>query len=326
MKAAVNETYGPAEIIEIKEVARPEIGDEQVLVQVYAAPVTTADWRLRASAFPGGLWLVGRLMMGLFAPRNKVLGVAFSGRVVSVGEKVTGLRMGDAVFGFSGSGAHAEYVAIDADKAITAKPENLGYAEAASLPFGAACALVFLRDIARIEPGWKVLVAGASGGVGSYAVQLARHFGAEVTAITSTGNIDMVRDLGANHVIDYTRDDYAQGSAQYDLIFDAAGVTRYGQAKRVLKKNGIYLPLEFGVKTMFQAVWARYVDHKRILLSVSGDSKSDLEILAGLVNAGALRGVIDQRFAFADIVAAHQRVETRHARGTVVVTMTPETA
>jgi len=321
MKAAVNENYGPADIIEIRDVPRPEIGDNQVLVQVYAAAVTTGDWRVRASAFPGGLWLAGRLMMGLFAPRSKIRGSAFAGRVVSVGPDVKNLRMGDAVFGFVDSGAHAEYVAMDADKAIAKKPEALSYPQAAALPFGAISALVFLRDFARIKPGWKVLVAGASGGVGVYAVQLARHFGAEVTAITSTGNMDMVRDLGANRVIDYTTQDYSEGPEEYDLIFDAAGVTRYGRAKRVLKQDGIYMPLEFGVITVFQALIAPCVDKKRIVVNISGDTGADLEILSGLVSAGALKAVVDQCFAFSDIVAAHQRVETRHARGSVIVTL-----
>ena len=187
---------------------------------------------MRASAFPGIIWLPGRMMFGLFAPKNKILGAEFSGRVVSVGEKVTRFKLGDAVFGFSGNGAHAEYLAIaedGADRRRSRRPSIMTRRRA--VPFGALSALVFLRDFAKIQPGHKVLIAGASGGVGVYAVQLAKHFGAEVTAVTSTANVDLVRSLGADHVIDYTKEDFTRNAGTYDIVFDTAGTTSFARAK-----------------------------------------------------------------------------------------------
>ncbi|SDB34756.1 NAD(P)-dependent alcohol dehydrogenase [Bauldia litoralis] len=323
MKAAVFEKYGSADVIAVKDVPRPEIADNQILVKVFATTVTTADWRIRASAFPGIMWLPGRLMMGLFAPKKKILGVEFSGRVVSVGDKVTRFRMGDAVFGFSGDGAHAEYVAIAEDGPVVPKPEAVGYDEAASIPFGAVSALVFLRDFARIQPGHKVLVAGASGGVGGYAVQLARHFGAEVTAVTSTANVDLVRSLGADHVVDYTQADYTRGGETYDIVIDTAGTTTFAAAKRVLAKTGVFVPLEFGAREIRQALVSRMTGGPKVVIGVSGDSREDLAFLAPLMESGELRSVIDSRYPLGRIADAHRRVESRHKTGAVVVTVAP---
>ncbi|MCD7060266.1 NAD(P)-dependent alcohol dehydrogenase [Pelagibacterium xiamenense] len=323
MKAAVYETYGPADVLKIKDVPRPEAGENGVLVQVYASAVTSADWRMRASAFPGGLWLMGRLMTGLIKPRHKILGVAFAGRVVSVGAAVRGFRLGDPVFGFSGSGAHAEYVAVDADGPVARMPEGLGYDEAAAIPFGGLSALVFLRDFGKITVGQKVLVTGASGAVGVFAVQIAKHFGAEVTGVASTRNVEFVRSLGAARVVDYTQDDFTRGGVQYDVVLDTAGVSRFSQAKRVLKPDGVYVPLEFGLQTALHALWRKIAGGKRIAIGVSGDSKADTETLANLAEQGALRSPVGHRYRFADIADAHRQAESRHSRGTVVVTFEP---
>lgn len=321
MKAAIYEKYGSADVLEIRDVARPEIKDNEVLVKVFATSVTTADWRLRASAFPGILWLPGRLMVGLFAPKKKVLGAEFSGRVVSVGDKVTRFKLGDPVFGFSGDGAHAEYLAIAEDGPVVAKPEAVGYDEAASVPFGAVSALVFLRDFAKIQPGHKVLIAGASGGVGVYAVQLAKHLGAEVTAVTSTRNVDLVRALGADHVIDYTQEDFTAGAASYDIVLDTAGTTSFAKARRVLRKTGVFVPLEFGATEIRQSLVTRMTAGPRVVIGVSGDSASDLAYLADLLARGAIRPVIDSHYPLTRIADAHRRVESRHKTGSVVITV-----
>ena len=325
MKAAVYENYGPAEVVEIRDVARPEIGERQVLVQTFATSVTTADWRIRASAFPGAMWLPGRLMFGLLRPRNRVLGMEFAGRVVSVGEKVTRFRMGDAVFGFASSGAHAEYLAMAEDGAIAAKPASLGYDEAAAVPFGALSALVFLRDFAKIRLGQKVLVLGASGGVGAYAVQLARHFGASVTGVTSTANVDLVRSLGADRVIDYTKEDFSAEKGGYDLILDTAGITTFRRAKCALNAKGVFLPIEFGPREMMQALFTSCRRGKRVVVGISNDTGKDLAIVRDLLEKGDIRPVIDGTWPLERIADAYRRVESRHKTGSVVVTVGHDT-
>ncbi len=321
MKAAVYENYGPAEVVEIRDVARPEIGDNQILVQTFATSVTTADWRIRASAFPGVMWLPGRLMFGLLRPRNQVLGMEFAGRVVSVGEKVTRFRMGDAVFGFASSGAHAEYLAMPEDGAIAHKPAALGHDEAAAVPFGALSALVFLRDFAKVRPGQKVLVLGASGGVGAYAVLLARHFGATVTGVTSTANVDLVRSLGADRVIDYKKEDYLADEGAYDLVFDTAGISTFRQVKRALNSTGVFLPIEFGPREMMQALFTSCRRGKRVVVGVSNDTGKDLATLRDLLENGELKPVIDGTWPLERIADAYRRVETRHKAGSVIVTI-----
>lgn len=320
MKAAVYEKYGPADVVEVREVARPQIKDNEVLVKIYATTVTTADWRIRASEFPAATWLPGRLMFGLLAPKNKVLGGEFAGRVVSVGEKVNRFKLGDEVFGFAGQGAHAEYIAIAEDAAIALKPAAIGYDEAAAAPFGAMSALVFLRDFARLQPGQKILIVGASGGVGAYAVQLAKHLGAEVTGITSTGNVDLVRSLGADRVIDYTREDFTRGGETYDVVLDPVGKSTFAGVRRVLKPNGVYVPLEFALTEILQSLTSR-LRSRNIRIGISWDTREDLGFLAGLLERGELRPVIDGRYRLERIADAHRRVESRHKTGSVVVTV-----
>ncbi|GAB4363204.1 MAG: NAD(P)-dependent alcohol dehydrogenase [Oricola sp.] len=321
MKAAVYEEYGDADVLEIREIARPEPGDDAILVQVYAAAVTTGDWRLRAAAFPGIMALPGRLMFGIRRPRNPVLGTAFSGRVVARGRNVTRFRPGDAVFGFSGSRAHAEYVAVDAGGPVALKPDNIAHDEAAAVPFGGLSALVFVRDVAAVKPGARVLVNGASGGVGAYAVQLAKHLGAEVTGVAGAGNLDLVRSLGADRVLDYRAGDIAAAAGRCDVVIDTVGRLPWAAAKRILGRTGRYVPLEFAGREIGRALLARLAGGPRVLLAVSGDTREDLEVLAGLLAGGALRAVVDSRFPLGGIAAAHRRVETRHATGAVVVTM-----
>jgi len=321
MKAAVYEKYGDADVLEIREIDRPEPADGEILVKTCAAAVTTADWRLRAAAFPGIMALPGRLMFGLRRPRNGILGNAFAGRVVARGKDVTRFRLGDAVFGFAGAGAHAEYLVMDADGAVALKPENIGYDEAAGVAFGGLSALVFLRDFAAVKPGDKVLVNGASGGVGVWAVQLAKHLGAEVTAVAGTDNLDLLHCLGAARVIDYREEDISASAERFDVVLDTVGKLPWAKAKHILKKTGRYVPLEFGGREIVQALLAGLTGGPRIVLNVSGDTREDLEVLAGLLDKGDIRSVVDSRVPLEDIAAAHRRVETRHARGAVIVEM-----
>lgn len=322
MKAAYYEKYGAADVVTIRDIPRPEIGEDEVLVRSAAGTVTTADWRFRASAFPGALWLPGRLMAGPLAPRRKVLGSEFAGQVDSVGANVSRFKPGDRVFGMSPKfGAHAEYIAVPETGAIAHMPENLDFADAAALPFGAVCALVFLRDFAPVQPGQKVLVGGASGGVGVYGVQIAKHFGAEVTAVASARNHDLLTSLGADHVIDYRQQDVTRSGEQFDLVFDTAGTLKFGAVKRILKPNGIFLPLEYGLTDAFYALWTSVFGGKKLLLRVNGDRQADLEAVRDLAASGAVRAIIDSRYPLADIADAYRRVETRHKTGSVVIDM-----
>ncbi|MGI9356288.1 MAG: NAD(P)-dependent alcohol dehydrogenase [Rhizobiaceae bacterium] len=319
MKAAAYQKYGSADVVEIKEVPRPTIKDNEVLVKVYATSVTTADWRLRASAFPLYAWLPGRIMFGLFAPKNKILGADFAGRIVAKGKNVTQFKGGDEVFGFSGNGAHAEYLAISENDAVVKKPVNLGYDEAAAVPFGALSALVFLRDFAKIKPGQRVLINGASGGVGVFAVQLAKHFGADVTGVCSTANLSLVKSIGADHVIDYTAEDCANTAGSYDIILDTVGTTSFSGSKRALTPSGVYVPLEFGLKEIFQSMLTSIMGTKRVVIGISGDSQDDLVFISDLLQRGKIMPVIDAHYPLERISDAHRRVESRHKTGSVVV-------
>jgi NADPH:quinone reductase-like Zn-dependent oxidoreductase len=321
MKAVVYERYGPPEVVTLGEVARPNVGDSAVLVKVRATSVTTADWRLRASAFPGIMWLPGRLMFGLFRPRNRILGGEFAGEVEAIGRAVTRFAPGDRVFGFCGTGAHAEYVAMAETAAITALPEGLGFDKAAALPFGGLAALVFLRDFAKLRRGERVLVVGASGGVGCYVVQLARHFGAEVTGVCGTDNVAFVLGLGAAEVVDYTVEDFTTSGRTYDVIIDTVGTTTFGRCRASLSEGGRFVPLNFGLREAFQALASSIGGGRKVVIGVNGDTCEDLEQLRALVEAGALRPDVARRSARARIVDAYRYVEARHRKGAVVVTV-----
>lgn len=319
MKAAYQTRYGSPDVVSIRDLPRPEPKADELLVEVAASSVTTADWRIRAAAFPGYAKVPARLMFGIFGPRTPTGGMEFSGRVAGRGADVTHFAIGDAVFGFTPAGAHAEYLTIKADAVVAAKPDNIDHVEAAVVPFGALSALVFLRDYAKLQPGQRVLIHGASGGVGVFAVQLAKHFGAEVTAVASAANLDLLRDLGADHVIDYATRDFTQGDARYDLVFDTVGKTRFSRVKRVLTDRGIFLPIEFGFREILQSLLTAKSRGKRVVIGVSGDSRADLGYVADLLARGEIRAVIDSTYPLDDIAAAHARVQSRHKRGGVSV-------
>lgn len=323
MKAVINTRYGGPDVLRLAEIDRPDVAGDTVLVRVRATQVTAADWRMRASAFPGVLWLPGRLMAGLFRPRKTVLGTDFAGEVAEIGARVTRFAPGDRVFGFSGAGGYAECLAIPQTGCIARIPEGLGFEEAAALPFGALTALVFLRDFGELQPGQRVLVTGASGGIGVYAVQIARALGAEVTAAASAANLELVRGLGASRALDYRAEDIAPAGAGYDLIFDCVGALSFPKARRALKPRGLFLPLEFAGREMLQALRARLAGGPRIRLAVSGDTQEDLDALAAMVGEGKLRPVIDRSYPLERIAEAHAYVQGRHRKGSVVVTLGP---
>ncbi len=309
--------YGGPDVVKPIIMKRPEPGPGEVLVRVKAAGVTTADWRIRASEFPGGLWLLGRLMMGLFRPKHSVLGGDFAGDVAGLGEGVTNFRLGDPVFGFSQFGAHAEYLVMKADGAIARRPAGLSASGAAALPFGAICALDFLQRKADLKAGQKILILGASGGVGSYAVQIAKWLGADVTAVASGPNRDLVIGLGADHFIDYTHDDPASLPQEFDVVFDTIGALNFARARRILTAKGLFLPLNFGLKDVLPALLAR--TGPRMVLHVNEDRQEQVEAIAELVQNGHLKPVIDQIYPFRSIAEAYSHVESRRRRGAIIL-------
>jgi NADPH:quinone reductase-like Zn-dependent oxidoreductase len=319
MKAAYADRYGPADILSIREMARPEPGPGDILVRVEAAAVTTADWRLRAAAFPGFSVVIGRLMFGLFGPRATVPGSAFAGRIETTGPGVSQFQRGEPVFGLSGNGAHAEYLVMRADGAVARRPEGLAPVAAAALPFGGLAALAFLRDFAELRAGERVLVNGASGAVGSHAVQLARHFGAEVTAVASTGNQKLLKTLGADHVIDYTAGDVLDGVTRYDVILDTVGKLGLARARRALAPGGRFVPIEFGFRHIVAALAGAITGARRVRIGISGDKATDLAELAELAAKGILTPLVAGSHELADIAKAHRLVESRHAVGTPVL-------
>ncbi|PWR01557.1 NAD(P)-dependent alcohol dehydrogenase [Meridianimarinicoccus roseus] len=320
MKAALYRRYGPASVVTVGEMPTPEAGPNDVLIAVEASAVTTADWRFRASAFPGGMWLLGRLMAGLRGPRQPVLGRDFAGRIVAVGEEVTQWRVGQRVFGVSpGMGAHAEMLALPESAPMVELPDGADPAEAAALPFGAMSALSFLRDIAALQPGERVLITGASGGVGAYAVQIARHLGAEVTAAAGPGRAALLHGLGAARVADYTAGPVARRGDGYDVILDTVGSLGFAQARGALAPRGRFVPLEFSLGDVGRALAARLRGGQRMLLGIAPDRREDLIAVADLWQAGALRPVIDARMPLAQIADAHARVEGRHKTGSLVI-------
>lgn len=311
--------YGPAETVQLSTQPRPEPRPDEILVRVNHSTVTTADWRMRASAFPGGLWLLGRLMFGLFGPRNKILGGEFAGRVVAAGKQVQSFAPGDLVFGFAGQGAHAEYLTIKATGCVAPLPDGLPTEAAAALPFGGLSALLFLRDFAKLQSGEKILIAGASGGVGVYMVQIAKAMGADVTAVAGSGNMDLLRDLGAHRVIDYRQQKLSAAGRDYDLVIDPAGYVDYAQARTLLKPEGRFVALNFGCRELGQLLLSKLRSGPRMIIGVNGDSQADLLTLRSMVEAGQVRPVIGHRFELSDIRDAYRLVESRHRRGAVVL-------
>ncbi|GAB4508292.1 MAG: NAD(P)-dependent alcohol dehydrogenase [Anaerolineae bacterium] len=324
MKAVVYTEYGAPDVLRLQTVAVPTPKDNEVLVKVRATTVTTGDVNLRNFVFvPSGLRLISRLVFGFNKPKKTILGVEFAGDVVAVGQAVTRFKVGDAVFGLDGLrvGAYAEYKVIPESAGIVTKPAHLTYEEAAAFPNGALTALTFLKQIAKVQPGQTVLINGASGSVGSSAVQLAKAFGAEVTGVCSGRNADFVRSLGADHVIDYTREDFTRNGKTYDIIFDTVGRTRLAQCKASLTPNGLYLAVAGGLGEMLQALVTALFGRKKVKAGVSSERHEDLAYLKDLLEAGQIKPVVDRCYPLADMVEAHRYVDTGRKRGSVVITV-----
>lgn len=322
MKAAIYERYGPPDVVELREVEKPTPRDDEVLIKIHATTVTTGDWRARSLEMPPGFGFMGRLFFGISKPRQPILGTELAGEVESVGKKVRRFKAGDQVFAFAGAGmgCHAEYRCLRENRPIVLKPANLSYAEAASLSFGGTTALDFLRR-AKLSRGEKVLVNGASGGVGTAVVQLARHFGAEVTGVCSTANVELVRSLGASHVIDYTKQDFTENGETYDVIVDTVGTAPFSRSRRSLSKQGRLLVVLGGIGDLFLAPWVSLTSQQKIIAGPAGEREEDLLVLAKLAATGELKAVIDRSYPLEAIVEAHRYVDSGRKRGSVVVTI-----
>ena len=322
MKAIVYEKYGPPEVLHVKEVAKPAPKDNEVLIKTHATTVTSGDWRVRSLDIPRGFGLISRVTLGVSRPRQPVLGTELAGEVESVGKDVSKFKVGDKVFAFAGAGmgCYAEYKCMPEDGAVAQIPANLTYDEAAALSFGGTTALHFFRR-GKLQSGEKVLVNGASGGVGTAAVQLAKHFGAEVTGVCSTANMELVRSLGADHIVDYTNADFTDSGETYDVIVDTVGTAPFSRSKDSLRKGGRLLQVLGGLPDMLQAPWVSMTSSKKVIAGPAPGRPEALHFLAELAEAGEFRPVIDRRFAFEQIVEAHRYVDTGRKKGNVIITL-----
>lgn len=328
MRAAIVSRYGPPEVVELVELPDPVPAPGEVLVRVRATTVSSGDARIRAFRVPGVFWLPARLALGVMRPRRQVLGTEFAGVVEVVGEGVSRFSPGDRVFGmvsFSArSGTHAELVAIAADAMIERMPEGMTFDEAGCLCFGLHTARHFLERAGKLQPGERVLVIGASGAVGCAVVQLARRLGAHVTAVCSTRHVDLMRELGADAVIDYTRRSYTEppdDRDRYDLVVDTVGATTPRACRRVMADRGRFIAVVMDARLLAQAIWCSLTRSGRVIAGTAAERPEDAAFFRELVEAGAYRSVIDRRFPFNRIREAHELVDSGRKRGNVVITI-----
>jgi NADPH:quinone reductase-like Zn-dependent oxidoreductase len=316
MKKAVYTRFGPPEVLEVRETETPSPRDDEVLVRIHATTVTAAEAAMRRGR---PLW--GRVILGIVRPRKRMqtLGTELAGGIVAVGKHVTRFNEGDEVFGFTGFaiGANAEFLCLREAASLCLKPNNVTFEQAAAAVDGASTALFFLRDKAGVRPGQRVLVLGASGSIGTYAVQIAKRLGAEVTGVCSTPNVELVESLGADHVIDYTRGDFTQSDTTYDVVFDTVGKSSFARSRGVLAPSGRYVATT-GIANFLLALATRF-SGKRVVTGMSVDKSDALAYLRSLIEADGLRIVIDRQYDLDDIVEAHRYVDSGRKRGNVVV-------
>ncbi|MBN1217343.1 MAG: NAD(P)-dependent alcohol dehydrogenase [Anaerolineae bacterium] len=316
MKAIVYTKFGPPEVLQLQEVEKPTPKDNEVLIKIYATTVAKEDPDMRAA--PG--------FNGLLKPRNPILGQEFAGEVEAIGQNVTRFRPGDQVFGIGPFGAYAEYKCMPEDGALAIKPVNMSYEEAASVPNGALTALPFLRDKGHIQSEQTVLIYGASGSVGTAAVQLAKYFGAKVTGVCGTANLEMVKSLGADKVVDYTQEDFTENGQTYDIIFDTVGKLSFSRCKGSLAKSGVFLTTGIMPENMLHVLWSSIAGGKKARFAATGlrpaaKKTKDLLFLKELIEAGQIKAVIDKRYPLAQMAEAHRYVEQGHKKGNVVITI-----
>jgi NADPH:quinone reductase-like Zn-dependent oxidoreductase len=333
MKAIVWTKYGPPEVLKLKEMEKPSPKDNEILIKIYATTVTAGDSEMRSLKFPFYLSLPMRLWIGFTKPReNTIPGTELAGEIEAIGKEVKSLKVGDQVFGAAGMsfGTNAEYICLpekpeDMEGGVVIKPANMSFEEATTVPFGGRDALHFLR-LGNIQPGHKMLINGAGGGIGTFAVQLARLMGAEVTAVDSSAKLDMLRSLGADHVIDYKQEDFTQSGVVYDVIFDVVGTVSLSGGDRALKKDGTYLLANPMRGQMVQGPLKRMTSSKKVVMQTASGDLDDLIYLRDLIEEGKLKTIIDRTYPLEQIVEAHRYVDTGQKKGNVVITVVPDSA
>lgn len=318
MKAIVYTEYGTPDVLQLKEVEKPTPKNNEVMIRIYATTVTAADGLMRR-----GESFMSRIFLGFRKPRREILGTELAGEIESVGKDVKRFKKGDQVYGFTGFGlgAYAEYACMPEKGSLAIKPVNLTYEESAAVVDGASTALFFLKDKASIQGGQKILILGASGSIGSFAVQLARYYGAEVTGVCSTKNLELVKSLGADRVIDYTQEDFTKNDETYDIIFDTIGKSSFSGCQGSLKENGRYLITVGGLMNYVLTLWTSMVGGKRVICEMSIEKTEALLSIKKLVEKGKIKPVIDRRYTLEQIVEAHSYVEKGHKKGNVVITV-----
>ncbi|MCM4166357.1 L-threonine 3-dehydrogenase [Arenibacter antarcticus] len=322
MKAVITTKYGPPEVLKIHKVNKPAPKDHEILLRVYATAVTSGDARIRGMNIPFGFEFISRLMFGFNKPRNPILGGIFAGEIEAIGAKVKMFNKGDMVFGATESfGCYADYVVVPERGAIVKKPANISFDEAAAIPFGALTSLKFLRDFGKIKADQKVLVNGASGDLGTFAIQLAKYYGAKVTGICSTKNRDLVTSLGADDVIDYTKSNFTKSNTQYDLIFDTLGNLSFSSCRSSLTPKGTFLTAVAKLHYFFIMPLTALKGNKKLKTGVALFNKQDLQFIVDLLEQGKIIPVIDRKYRVTEITAAHRYVDEGHKVGSVVITL-----
>lgn len=320
MKAIVYTKYGSPDVLQLKEVEKPVPKNNEILVKIKATTVTAGDIRLRSFTVPRSVWLPARIILGFSQPKKQILGIELAGEIESVGQEVKRFKEGDQVFAATqmGFGAYAEYICLPEDGAVSIKPSNISYEESAAIPIGACTALFFLRK-ANVQSGQNILVYGASGSVGSYAVQISKYFGAKVTGVCSNKNVELVKSLGADKVIDYTTKDFSTTDETYDVIFEAVNKSSFSDCIKLLKKDGTYINVVEPLPSV-RMLWTKVTSGKKLILSQnSSETSESLDFLKELVETGKVKVVIDRCYALEEIVEAHRYVEKGHKKGNVVI-------
>jgi NADPH:quinone reductase-like Zn-dependent oxidoreductase len=326
MKAVMYTQYGSADVLQISEVEKPIPADNEVLIKIHATTVASTD-----AIFRAGSDFMARMFTGLIKPKPTIPGGSFAGEIEAVGKEVKRFQVGDQVFGTADpdTGAHAEYLNLPEDRAIALKPAHMTYEEAVAIHPGALTALPNLQGAAYLQAGEKILIIGASGSIGSSAVQLAKHFGADVTGVCSTANVEMVKSLGADKVIDYKKEDYSRSGETYDVVFDTVGKSSFGQARRVLKPGGLYLSTIISLDLLLHMLWTSKFGSKKAKIVFAGlrpssEKNGYLSLLLELVETGRFKPVIDRCYSLEQIAEAHRYVETGRKKGNVVIAIMPQ--